>query len=143
MDNLLPLFRRTKSIRQRELAKALDVSPSYLCKVEKGLVLPTESFMKSCSVFLDEPVDRLFPGLNTSRRHSDLNAALSNNLWSVRQRKEIKQNRLAEMLGCSPSYLSKVENGSQCPSDLFKRKCARLLKTKVSELFPETPPVVV
>lgn len=139
MDNIIPLLRRRKGVKQRDLARSLDVSPSFLCKVEKGLAEPTEGFMTSCAVFFDESVETVFP--EESLPH--INPLLQgNNLWSVRRKKNIKQNRLADMLGCSPSYLSKVEKGLQSPNEHFRKKCARILKTKETELFPEITTIV-
>lgn len=138
MENLIPILRRKKKIKQIDLAHALDVSPSYLCKVEKGLVEPTESFRESCSSFLGESIEIIFPPQG-EKRSINLNERTSaNNIWSVRQKKNIKQNRLAELLECSPSYLSKIEKGLQQPNDKFKKKCAKILKTKETELFPES-----
>ncbi len=137
MENLIPILRREKKIKQLDLAKALDVSPSYLCKVEKGLVTPTESFRELCAAFLGEKIDFIFPphGEKRSIQINELTAA--NNIWNVRQKKNIKQNRLAELLDCSPSYLSKIEKGLQQPNEKFKKKCAKILKIKEAELFPD------
>ncbi len=137
MDNLIPVIRRKKKIKQLDLAKALEVSPSYLCKVEKGLVEPTEAFRESCSVILGESLESIFPA-QCDKKSMVLNEhTASNNLWNVRLKKNIKQVRLAEQLECSPSYLSKIEKGLQQPNDKFKKKCAKILKVKESELFPE------
>ncbi|HOP29132.1 MAG TPA: helix-turn-helix transcriptional regulator [Spirochaetota bacterium] len=137
MKNTISVIRRKKRIKQIDLAKALSVSPSYLCKVEKGLVEPTDSFRELCSSFLEESPEAIFPPqgekpvLNLEEKPS------INNIWSARQKKNIKQNKLAELLECSPSYLSKIEKGLQQPNDKFKKKCAKILKIKESELFPE------
>jgi transcriptional regulator with XRE-family HTH domain len=53
----------------------------------------------------------------------------------VRQEKGIKQYELARQLECSPSYLSKVEKGLQRPNDRFRKRCAKILRVKESELF--------
>lgn len=138
MENIIPILRRKKKIKQIDLARALDVSPSYLCKVEKGLVEPTESFRESCSSFLGESIEIIFPPQGEKKSIILNEKTSANNIWSVRQKKNIKQNRLAEMLECSPSYLSKIEKGLQQPNEKFKKKCAKILKTKETELFPES-----
>lgn len=139
MDNIIPLLRRERGIKQRDLARSLEVSPSFLCKVEKGLVEPTVIFMTSCAGYFNEPVDTVFP--RETRTRADLlnSKCAGNNLWSVRRRKNIKQKSLADLIGCSPSYLSKVEKGQQIPNEHFRKKCARILKTRETELFPEIP----
>jgi len=138
LENIIPLIRRKKKIKQLELAKALDVSPSYLCKVEKGLVEPTDSFRELCSSFLGESSDIIFPQQGEKSILNFGDKPFINNVWSARQKKNIKQNKLAELLDCSPSYLSKIEKGLQQPNDKFKKKCAKILKIKESELFPES-----
>ena len=49
----------------------------------------------------------------------------------------LKQYELAEMLNCSPPYLSMVENGRVEATEEFKKKAANALKTTVEELFPD------
>ena len=125
-------------IKQRDLAALLDVSPSYLCKVEKGLIEPAETFRISCADFFNETVENIFlvkPVLKMDKQGQN---RFHNNIWAARQKKNIKQNRLAELLGCSPSYLSRIEKGLHQPSIKFKRQCAKILKIGESDLFPES-----
>ena len=49
------------------MSKALSVSPSYLCKVEKGIQDPTEKFMDACSDYLNEPRSVIFPDVNIKK----------------------------------------------------------------------------
>lgn len=137
MNNILALLRRKKKIKQRELALILDVSPSYLCKVERELVDPTDSFRQSCAEYFDEQISILFPEEVRKKNEIYSDEQSANNVWSARRRKNIKQKKLAELVGCSPSYLSKIEKGKQVPTEKFKKKCAKVLKIKEAELFPE------
>lgn len=138
MGNKLSYLRRAKGIKQYSLAQSLEISPSFLCKIEKGLQEPTELFKKKCAEFFDEKVDSIFP--DTDNKKDILFSGpeiIINNLWTVRLKKNLKQNKLAELLGCSPSYLSKIEKGLQEPNSAFKKKCAKILKIKEMELFPD------
>jgi transcriptional regulator with XRE-family HTH domain len=135
VENLIPYIRRKKSISQFEMAKALHVSPSYLCKIEKGSQQPTEKFKQACSKYLNVPLSALFPDNLDRSRIKNINRSFKNKLWSVRKEKRLKQYELAKLLKCSPSYLSKVEKGLQEPTRQFKRLCARVLKTREIELF--------
>lgn len=136
---MIPYFRREKSIKQIDLAEALKVSPSYLCKIEKGTQEPTNKFIKEISEFLGVPQNELFPAKRRKRdKIQKINNTYSNKLWSVRRERGIKQYELAKKLDCSPSYLSKVEKGLQQPNDRFKKKCAKILKVKEVELFSTT-----
>jgi len=146
VTTLIPYIRRLKKIKQNDMAKALDVSPAYLCKVEKGIMEPTERFKKECSVYLKTPVSELFPEkkvdqikietISKREKRKSTVAIKENNLWRYRQQKGIKQNDLSDTLGCSPSYLSKVEKGHSEPTDEFRKRCAKALKIKESLLFP-------
>ena len=122
------------------MAGALDVSPSFLCKVEKGLLDPSEKFIQMCSEYLNVPVDKLFPEEKKKARAvkkiQAVETEAENMLWHIRQERGIKQYELAQKLSCSPSFLSKVEKGLQSPNDKFKKKCARILKVKENVLFP-------
>ena len=129
-------------IKQRDLARQLNVSPSYLCKVEKGLIEPAENFRNSCADFFNETVENIFLIKSALHIQQTGETRFHNNLWAVRQKKNMKQNRLAELLGCSPSYLSRIEKGLQRPSIRFRKKCARVLKVRESELFPENSQVM-
>ncbi len=132
---MIPYIRRKKGISQYDMAKALHVSPSYLCKIEKGTQQPTEKFKQACSKYLNVTIPALFPENLDRDRIKSLNRSFKNKLWSVRKGKKIKQYELAKQLKCSPSYLSKVEKGLQEPTPHFKKLCAKILKTREIELF--------
>lgn len=136
MNNLISAVRRKKKVTQRELAKALSVSPSYLCKIENGVQLPNERFMVHCAEILETPRKDLFPENSGKKRKLSVSKIVSSGLWSARTDRGIKQVDLAKQLGCSPSYLSKIEQGKIIPKSGFKKKCARILKVKEAELFP-------
>lgn len=132
---MIPYIRRRKNIKQYDMARALRVSPSYLCKIEKGIQQPTEKFKQACSRYLGVPAQRLFPENLDRNRINSINKTFKNKLWSARRDKRIKQYELARMLKCSPSYLSKVEKGLQEPTKHFRKLCAKILRTNEIELF--------
>ncbi len=137
LDNLVAFYRRKKNIKQAVLADTLEVTPSYLCKIEKGLQKPTGKFMNKCSDFLQIPVVQLFPKKISSTDMENAADEQSNKLWSARKKKGLKQIDLANKLECSPSFLSKIETGCQKPPENFKKKCAKILKIRADDLFPE------
>lgn len=138
LGNNISFLRRKRGIKQYDLAKNLEVSPSFLCKIEKGFQEPTAEFKKKCADFFNEKAEFIFSLPEDKKgiilQNNELN---KNNLWTARLKKNLKQNKLAELLGCSPSYLSKIEKGFQEPNIAFKKKCAKILKIKEIELFPE------
>jgi transcriptional regulator with XRE-family HTH domain len=129
----IPFVRRQKKIKQNDMAKALNVSPAYLCKVEKGVMEPTEKFKKQCAQYLKSRVNELFPEKVNYPRVVKKNNG--NKLWECRQKKGIKQNDMAKMLKCSPSYLSKVEKGHSDPTPEFQKRCSKVLNIRESEIF--------
>lgn len=142
MGNKLSYLRRARGIKQYNLARTLNVSPSFLCKIEKGLQEPTDIFKKKCADYFNELEEIIFPVIDNKKESvfpEDVPGA--NNLWRIRLKKNLKQNKLAELIGCSPSYLSKIEKGLQEPNSIFKKKCAKILKIKEMELFPESKSV--
>jgi transcriptional regulator with XRE-family HTH domain len=142
LGNKLSYLRRARGIKQYNLARTLAVSPSFLCKIEKGLQEPTDLFKKSCADFFNEQEDLIFPAVENKKETVFSQVVTGgNNLWAIRLKKNLKQNKLAELLGCSPSYLSKIEKGLQEPNSTFKKKCAKILRIKEMELFPESKSV--
>ena len=138
MVNRLSFLRRAKGIKQCDLAKALEISPSLLCKIEKGLLDPADILKKKCAEFFNEDIESIF--LSDGNKKIEFSAeseSVNNNLWLARIKKSIKQNKLAKLIGCSPSYLSKIEKGIQEPNAAFRKKCAKILKIKEIEIFPE------
>ncbi len=136
LANMIPFFRRKKKIKQTDMAKALNVSPSYLCKVEKGLAQPTASFKGVCAKYLKVSKHVLFPEDEKIGDIKNIKMSFTNRLWCIRKEKGIKQYELAKKLNCSPSYLSKVEKGLQDPTERFRKNCAKILKEKEASIFP-------
>lgn len=135
MKYLIAHIRRLKNIKQCDLAKSINVSPSYLCKIEKGSIEPNEKLIRDCARVMKVSIQDLI-AKQEGASHTPSERISCNRLWSVRKQKGIKQYTLAEMIGCSPSYLSKIEKGLQSPNKKFKRKCAKILKIKEMYLFP-------
>lgn len=64
---------------------------------------------------------------------------MKNHVYMLRKKRGIKQYDMARALGVSPSYLSKIETGSQEPTERFKQNCSKYLKTSIDKLFNESP----
>ncbi len=136
MKNIIPYLRRQKGIKQADMSRALEVSPSYLCKVENGTMHPSKNFMLKCAEYLEVDIEVLFSKNISKEKIFNISKNLNNKLWSIRKKKGIKQVELARKLDCSPSYLSKIEKGHQSPSEEMRKKCAKILKIRENELFP-------
>lgn len=64
---------------------------------------------------------------------------MNNHIYMLRKKRGIKQYDMARALGVSPSYLSKIETGSQAPTEKFRQACAKYLKTTLDKLFNDSP----
>lgn len=136
MKNVIAFVRREKKISQVRLASMIGVSPSYLCKIEKSIIEPSNLFIDKCSIALGVDRSVLFPRKISVKKIVIHPRAQKNSIWLERKRQGLKQVDLAKKINFSPSYLSKVETGQQDPTDFFKKQCSRVLKKKESELFP-------
>ena len=79
-SKMVVLAREARGYSQSELARIIGIGQSYLSKIEKGMVLPTEEIIDSISHKLDYPVtffeqdeDILTPELLYYRRRSSIN----------------------------------------------------------------------
>ena len=55
--------------------------------------------------------------------------------WDRMDPRNLSQNRLADLLGCSPSHLSRVFNGTRCPSPALRQRMQEELGAGFGELF--------
>jgi len=58
-------------------------------------------------------------------------------LRKARLRKGITQAKLAEKIGYTQAYISKIESDFIKPNPYIRARIARALGTKVSEIFPK------
>jgi transcriptional regulator with XRE-family HTH domain len=71
---------------------------------------------------------------------SDLKVRFGKRLRKLRRNKDITQEQLAEMIGVSVDFVSKMERGLNAPSFETMQKIAAILEVDASEFF--TPPDV-
>ncbi|MEI8129402.1 MAG: helix-turn-helix transcriptional regulator [bacterium] len=64
-----------------------------------------------------------------------LSIKLGQRIKEIRERQNIKQVELAEMIEMEPSNLSKLENGNQLPKEENIERIARALNVDVKDLF--------
>ena len=50
-----------KGLKQNELAKQLECTPSFLSKIEKGFQVPNDKFKKKCARVLKIKESKIFP----------------------------------------------------------------------------------
>lgn len=64
-----------------------------------------------------------------------LQRKLGQRIASLRKRRKLTQEQLAEAVGCSVEFISLVERGVNAPSVAGLEKFAKILKVEVRELF--------
>ena len=69
------------------------------------------------------------------RKYSRIPKDLGKKVQKFRQKKDISQVKMAEMIGVSPTYIGFIEQGVRNPSIATLDKIARVLGVKLSELF--------
>ena len=69
------------------------------------------------------------------RKYSRIPKDLGKKVQKLRQKKDISQVKMAEMIGVSPTYIGFIEQGVRNPSIATLDKIARVLGVKLSELF--------
>lgn len=60
---------------------------------------------------------------------------IKNNLFHIRKELKISQQNLAENVGISRTYLSKIENGHSNPSSEITYKKANKLNKSIEDIF--------
>ncbi len=70
------------------------------------------------------------------RKITKQNLRLAKNLRKVRKAKDVTQEILAEKVGVSPGWISKIERGIYPPNMKLLTKIARALDVKVRDLIP-------
>ena len=66
------------------------------------------------------------------KRRILLNAPVA---WDLMDPRNLSQNQLADLLGCSPSHLSRVFNGTRCLSPALRQRMQEELGVGFEELF--------
>ena len=66
------------------------------------------------------------------KRRILLNAPVA---WDRMDPRNLSQNLLADLLGCSSSHLSRVFNGTRCPSPALRQRMQEELGAGFEELF--------
>ena len=75
IGKMIKLFRTAADYSQKEFAKRIGVSPSYLSLIERGLREPRISLLKDVARVLEIPISALFleaddSSQNLAKRHS-------------------------------------------------------------------------
>lgn len=70
------------------------------------------------------------------RKNAKLPKVLGNRIQRVRKRTKLTQEKLAEKIGISTTYMGFIEQGRYAPSLEVLQKIAKVLGIKVKNIFP-------
>lgn len=100
------LFREKKGIGLSELAARAELSYSYICEIERGLVSPSIKALKKIASCLNVPVGRII----------NPDGSLGAKLSAVREEQGLNKAQLARKAGLSPGLIGQIEKGKVQPS---------------------------
>jgi len=109
--------REEKGLSLKELAQRAGISYSYLCEIEKGLVLPSVRSLRKIASGLKAPLkDLMSPP-----------TSLGGKLKKIREEQGLKQSQLAKKAGVSAGLIGQIEKGKIQPSLRTVEKLASAL----------------
>lgn len=110
--------REEKGLTLKEIAQITGISYSYLCEIEKGLVLPSIRSLRKIASGLNVPLkDLMSPG-----------TSLGAKLAKIREEQGLNQSQLAKKAGLSPGLIGQIEKGKIQPSLQTVEKLASALE---------------
>lgn len=111
-------YREEKGLSLQELSTLADISYSYLCEIEKGVVLPSIRSLR-----------KIASGLKISLKNlMSSSVSLGAKLASLRKEQGLKQAELARKSGLSPGLIGQIEKGKVEPSLKTVEKIASALE---------------
>ncbi|MGI6615671.1 MAG: helix-turn-helix domain-containing protein [Dethiobacteria bacterium] len=112
-------YRREKGLGLEELATAAGLSYSYLCGIERGLVMPSPQSLKRIAAALGMPLQALL---------SPYTPTLGQKLTGIRREQGLNRSQLARRASLSPGLIGRIEKDQIQPSLQTLEKIAAALK---------------
>ncbi len=100
------MYREKKKLSLEKLAEVSEISYSYLCGIERGLVSPSLRCLRKIAAGLDVSLSDL----------SGTGAALGAKLMQIREEQGLNQSQLARKAGLSPGLIGQIERNKVQPS---------------------------
>jgi len=160
--NRIKELRQQAGLNQRVVARLVGIDFSYLSKIEKGLVVPAREVILKLAEVLSGSTDELLtlagklpsdiieqlhnnPAMLKSLRNGRVGksragavngTSFGRTLKELREKAGMSQSELADELGISFTYLSKIENGIRpAPSEKLIYRLAEILHADSDELL--------
>lgn len=136
--NRLKDIREDNDINQEQMAKILNVKRSTYSLWELGInIIPLKNLCDFADYF-DFSIDYIL-GLTNDRKNTNLIKGLDliklgNNIKHLRNKKELSQENIADMIGVSQACITRYEKGLICISTSNLYKLSQKFKVSLAEL---------
>lgn len=136
--NRLKDIREDNDINQEQMAKILNVKRSTYSLWELGInIIPLKNLCDFADYF-DFSIDYIL-GLTNDRKNTNLIKGLDliklgNNIKHLRNKKELSQENIADMIGVSQACITRYEKGLICISTSNLYKLSKKFKVALAEL---------
>lgn len=136
--NRLKDIREDNDINQEQMAKILNVKRSTYSLWELGInIIPLKNLCDFADYF-DFSIDYIL-GLTNDRKNTNLIKGLDliklgNNIKHLRNKKELSQENIADMIGVSQACITRYEKGIICISTSNLYKLSKKFKVSLAEL---------
>ncbi len=136
--NRLKDIREDNDINQEQMAKILNVKRSTYSLWELGInIIPLKNLCDFADYF-DFSIDYIL-GLTNDRKNTNLIKGLDliklgNNIKHLRNKKELSQENIADMIGVSQACITRYEKGLICISTSNLYKLSKKFKVSLAEL---------
>lgn len=117
--------RNSRGLTLEEVAKNLDVSPSYLSEIERGKKIPSLRVLCNLSIYLDLPRNLLREVLEKPEEETQ---SLGEMLENRREEMGLTREKLSRAIGWPRTNLEAVESGSSDVPEEFLRDLAETLQ---------------
>lgn len=106
LGDRIRMLREEREMSLQDLATAADLSYSYICEIERGLVDPSLRALRKIAASINVPISRLKEPGNS----------MGSKITRVREEFGMKQSQLAKKAGVSPGMIGQLEQGKVQPS---------------------------
>ena len=136
--NRLKDIREDNDINQEQMAKILNVKRSTYSLWELGInIIPLKNLCDFADYF-DFSIDYIL-GLTNDRKNTNLIKGLDliklgNNIKHLRNKKELSQENISDMIGVSQACITRYEKGLICISTSNLYKLSKEFNVSLSEL---------
>lgn len=113
----IKVVRKKHGLTQTQLSEMTYISRSHISRVENGFEKPSKRLIKLVSVALNVEYDWLMYGQEKDEKKETF--SLSEKMKAIRVENGLSIDEVAEKMTVSESYVFRVENGFEKPSEMY------------------------